>query len=144
MSILKNWEFFILQVFAGYWFLTRTTVSNWSIELDSGYHVLFKSAIAGYLLGILTKLLFVPFASNPFDESMNLLIDFEASPIEILILFILAFLLPLGIKSFVSQEKWFRKHLNKRGSPIERKIYQASLTKTPLQNYRQGYYKSTI
>ena len=54
-----------IPTLGGYWFLTRLYYTRYDLLRDSGYHVLFKSAIAGCFLVVVARLIIV-FLLNPY------------------------------------------------------------------------------
>ena len=46
----------LIPTLAGYWFLTHSNFTRFKVIRESGYHILFKSAIYGLLLFILANL----------------------------------------------------------------------------------------
>lgn len=54
-----------IPTLGGYWFLTRLYYTRYGVLRDSGYHVLFKSAIAGCSLVVFARLIIV-FLLNPY------------------------------------------------------------------------------
>ena len=56
----------LVPTLVGYWLLTRIYFTRYRMLRDSGYHVLFKSAIAGCSLVVVSRLLIVFFLGPEF------------------------------------------------------------------------------
>ena len=132
--MVKNFETFIFPILAGYIFLTCFRHTNYRIKRESGYHVLFKSYITGYILFLVSFLLIKsvkPFATS-FLQSIGNIVPIDNAEITIL-MFLLACFSPFLLNKFYDAENDFSKYLTKKGTEMERLIYQSFLERIPLQ-----------
>lgn len=118
-----NLGLFLLPVLAGYWFLTRLYFTRSDVLRDSGYHLFFKSAIAGFALGLLAYLIIFVLKTCELGigEWWEFLLpsstDFSYHHGVLSVL--LGFAAPLVINPFYDRERAERRTANERGHLIE-------------------------
>ena len=113
-------EWFFISILAGYWFLIRWNVTKYRIFRDTGYHVFFKSAIAGVVLFSLAQsfitLCFDPgYISDSLWSSLLPVPNPEAS----LMSFVLGTAIPLLSNIFYQAPQAAKRNALKNGDLIE-------------------------
>ena len=110
-----------IPTLGGYWFLTHLNYTRYGVLRDSGYHVLFKSAIAGCSLVVVARLIIV-FFLNPLlpriGEIWESYVPFDYYGTATLSA-LLGFALPIAINRFYGKEKAARKTATESGNLIE-------------------------
>lgn len=110
-----------IPTLGGYWFLTKLYYTRYSTLRDSGYHVLFKSAIAGLILGIVARsiVIFLLIPSLPrFVEIWKSHVPSDYSG-TVVLSFLLGCVLPPVINQFYGKEKAMRRTARESGNLIE-------------------------
>ena len=110
-----------IPTLGGYWLLTHLYYTRYGVLRDSGYHVLFKSAITGCLLVIVARLIIV-FLLNPLfpgiGEAWKSYVPFSyGGTVGLSIL--LGGMLPLVINPFYKRERALRKVATESGNLVE-------------------------
>ena len=112
----------LLPAIGGYWFLTHLNYTRYRSVRDSGYHILFSSAVAG------VALYSIAFSVSFILESLwTDILDFwddqlhvpEPYTFEIVLSFGLAFLLPFGLNKLYSSGSAAIKAARENGNHIE-------------------------
>ncbi len=110
-----------IPTLGGYWFLTRLYYTRYGVLRDSGYHVLFKSAIAGCSLVVVARLIIV-FLLNPYlpciSEIWKSQVPFDYYGTAVLSA-LLGVVLPIVINWFYAEEKAMRRTARESGNLIE-------------------------
>lgn len=110
-----------IPTLGGYWFLTHLNYTRYGVLRDSGYHVLFKSAIAGCSLVVVARLIIV-FFLNPLlpriGEIWESYVPFDYYGTATLSA-LLGFALPIVFNRFYGKEKAARKTAAESGNLIE-------------------------
>ena len=111
----------LIPTLGGYWFLTRLYYTRYGILRDSGYHILFKSAIVGCSLFVGSRLLVV-FFLNPLlpyiGEIWKSYVPHAYSG-TVTLSVLLGGVLPLVINMFYRREKAARRTARESGDLIE-------------------------
>ena len=111
----------LIPTLGGYWLLTHLYYTRYSILRDSGYHVLFKSAIAGCSLIVASRLAII-FLLNPFFPSIGETWKFHA-PFAysgtVALSVLLGGVLPIVINWFYGKEKAAQRVAVESGDVIE-------------------------
>ena len=111
----------LIPTLGGYWFLANLYLTRYSMLRDSGYHVLFKSAIAGCLLVVVARLIVVSLL-NPYlpyvGEVWKSYVPFDYSGTVALSL-LLGPLLPIVINRLYGAEKAAQRTAISNGDLIE-------------------------
>ena len=114
---------YLLPVLAGYVFLTRLYFTRSDVLRDSGYHLFFKSAIAGFVLGLFVYLIiFILKTCEPgIGERWEPLLPFgtDFSYHHGVLSFLLGFAVPSVINPFYGREQAERRTANERGHLID-------------------------
>ena len=120
-----------IPTLGGYWFLTRLYYTRYGVLRDSGYHVLFKSAIAGCSLVVVARLIIV-FLLNSLlphvGEIWKSHVPFDYYGTAVLSA-LLGLVLPLVINRFYNEEKAARETAAESGNLIELLIRESIDTK---------------
>ena len=120
-----------IPTLGGYWFLTHLYYTRYGVLRDSGYHVLFKSAIAGCFLVVVARLIIV-FLLNPYlpciSEIWKSHVPFDYYGTAVLSA-LLGLVLPLVINRFYNEEKAARETAAESGNLIELLIRESIDTK---------------
>ncbi len=110
-----------IPTLGGYWFLTRLYYTRYSALRDSGYHVLFKSAIVGCFLVAVARLMVI-FFFNPYFpficELWKSFVPFDYYGTAALSA-LLGGVLPIGINRSYKKEKAMRRTARESGNLIE-------------------------
>ena len=110
-----------IPTLGGYWFLTRLYYTRYDMLRDSGYHVLFKSAIAGCSLVVFARLIIV-FLLNPYlpqaGEIWKSHVPFDYYGTATLSA-LLGVVLPFLFNRFYKKEKATRQVATESGNLIE-------------------------
>ena len=110
-----------IPTLGGYWFLTRLYYTRYDALRDSGYHVLFKSAIAGCSLVVVARLIIV-FFLNPLlprvGEIWKSHVPFDYYGTAVLSA-LLGIVLPIVLNWFYKKEKAMRRTARASGNLIE-------------------------
>ena len=110
-----------IPTLGGYWFLTRLFYTRYSALRDSGYHVLFKSAIVGCFLVAVARLMVIFFFTPYFPficELWKSFVPFDYYGTAALSA-LLGGVLPIGINRFYKKEKAMRRTARESGNLIE-------------------------
>ena len=111
----------LIPTLGGYWFLANLYLTRYSMLRDSGYHVLFKSAIAGCVLVVVARLIVVSLL-NPYlpyvGEVWKSYVPFDYSGTVALSL-LLGPLLPIVINRLYGAEKAAQRTAISNGDLIE-------------------------
>ena len=110
-----------IPTLGGYWFLTRLYYTRYSALRDSGYHVLFKSAIVGCFLVAVARLMVIFFFNPHFPficELWKSFVPFDYYGTAALSA-LLGGVLPIGINRFYKKEKAMRRTARESGNLIE-------------------------
>lgn len=111
----------LIPTLGGYWFLTRLYYTRYGILRDSGYHVLFKSAIAGCSLFVVSRLA-VLFLLNPLFPYIGKIwksyVPFDYSG-TVTLSVLLGGVLPIVINLFYCREKAAKRTARESGDLIE-------------------------
>lgn len=93
---------FVAPLIGGYWFLWKCNRTKFVVKEDSGYHLFFKSSLAGILLLMLANLviLIADFFDETISRAMSDLIPNQLEPASILAMFI-------GVASPFAFNCWF-------------------------------------
>ena len=115
-----NLGLLLLPVLGGYLFLTRAYVTRYDTIRDSGYHLFFRSAAAGFGLICASHLLlfFLDECFPPIRESWKPHLPSEYDDTAILSL-ALGFVLPFLLNLFHDRKEEAERTARKRGSFIE-------------------------
>ena len=120
-----------IPTLGGYWFLTHLYYTRYGVLRDSGYHVLFKSAIAGCSLVVVARLIIV-FLLNSLlphvGEIWKSHVPFDYYGTAVLSA-LLGLVLPLVINRFYNEEKAARETAAESGNLIELLIRESIDTK---------------
>lgn len=110
-----------IPTLGGYLFLTRLYYTRYSVLRDSGYHVLFKSAIAGCVLVVIARLMVILFFLPVLPFIGELWKSFVPSDYygTVALSALLGGVLPIGINRFYKKEKAMRRAAQESGSLIE-------------------------
>ena len=117
---------FLVPTLAGYWLLTQLHCTRYQIIRDSGYHVLFKSGIAGGTLFasayLLTRIMdcWVPQAAKTWQSYVP--VPYSES---LVLTAILALLLPVLVNPFWTSEESARASARRSGDLIELLILES-------------------
>ena len=110
-----------IPTLGGYWFLTRLYYTRYGALRDSGYHVLFKSAIVGCFLVAVARLMVIFFFNPHFPFICELWKSFV--PLDYYgtaaLSALLGGVLPIGINRFYKKEKAMRRTAKESGNLIE-------------------------
>ena len=134
-----NLGFFLLPVLAGYWFLTRVYYTRSGVLRDSGYHLFFKSAIAGFVLGIFAYLIILvleicePRTGELWKSLLPLGTGFDRRHGASVLSIFLGFIIPFAINPFYGREKAERRSANERGDLIELLIAESLDRSKPIE-----------
>ena len=110
-----------IPTLGGYWFLTRLYYTRYGVLRDSGYHVLFKSAIVGCFLVAVARLMVIFFFNSHFpfiSELWKSFVPFDYYGTAALSA-LLGGVLPIGINRFYKKEKAMRRAAKESGNLIE-------------------------
>ena len=110
-----------IPTLGGYWFLTRLYYTRYGVLRDSGYHVLFKSAIVGCFLVAVARLMVIFFFNSHFpfiSELWKSFVPFDYYGTAVLSA-LLGGVLPIGINRFYKKEKAMRRAAKESGNLIE-------------------------
>lgn len=111
----------LIPTLGGYWFLTRLYYTRYGILRDSGYHVLFKSAIAGCSLFVVSRLAVI-FLLNPLFPCIGKIwksyVPFDYSG-TVTLSVLLGGVLPIVVNLFYCREKAARRTARESGNLIE-------------------------
>ena len=114
-------ELFLVPILGGYWFLTRCNYTRYGAVRESGYHIFFRSAIAGVVLFGSAHLVLV-FGLHrylpEFAETWTSYVPASFSDTVVLSL-LLGFVLPTLGNRFCSEEKGARRAARKSGDLVE-------------------------
>ena len=110
----------LLPAIGGYWFLTHFNYTRFQAVRDSGYHVLFRSALWGGLLFCLARVLTLVLDSQ-YPGTSALWGHHFPNPysLEVVLSIFLGFLLPLIMNWFYSAERGSKKAARDNGDHIE-------------------------
>ena len=127
--MLQGLGTFIIPLLCGYWFLTHCNFTKFRSLRDSGYHVLFRSAIFGLVLFVLSHIV-ARFLDSVFPVSQNFEVWQDWMPIEssvpLTLTIFVAWLLPIVFNNFYSEIKSARKVAKQNGDFIELLIDQST------------------
>ena len=111
----------LIPTLGGYWFLTRLYYTRYGVLRDSGYHVLFKSAIAGCSLFVVSRLAVI-FLLNPLfpyiGKIWKFYVPFDYSG-TVTLSVLLGGVLPIVVNLFYCREKAARRTARESGDLIE-------------------------
>lgn len=111
----------LIPTLGGYWFLTRLYYTRYGVLRDSGYHVLFKSAIAGCSLFVVSRLAVIFLLSPLFPyigKIWKSYVPFDYSG-TVTLSVLLGGVLPIVINLFYCREKAARRIARESGDLIE-------------------------
>lgn len=134
--MLQGLGFFIVPLLCGYWFLTHCNFTQFRSLRESGYHVLFRSAIAG--LGLFVFSYFViqivehVYPDNQIFVTWQNWIPIENSVALTFTIFI-AVLLPLILNNSYDEMKAAREVAEQNGDFVELLIDQAIKEDLPVE-----------
>lgn len=129
-----NLGLFLLPVLGGYLFLTRAYVTRYGTIRDSGYHLFFRSAAAGFVLIIVAHLLlfFLGECFPSIRESWKLYLPPEYDDTAILS-FVLGLVLPFLLNLFHDRKEEAERTARKRGSFIELLLADSRTRMNPVE-----------
>ena len=134
--MLQGLGFFVVPLLCGYWFLTHCNFTKFRSLRDSGYHVLFRSAIAGLGLFVLSNLVIRivehVYPDNQIFEAWQNWMPIENSVALTFTIFI-AVLLPLVFNKSYDEIKAARKVAKQNGDFVELLIDQAINEDLPVE-----------
>ena len=116
----------LLPAVGGYWFLTHCNYTRYQAVRDSGYHVLFRSALCGGFLFLFARVItllldyFSPDATGQWNDRFP-----EPYSSEVALSILLGVLLPLPFNCFYSSRSGARKVARDGGDHIELLISEA-------------------
>lgn len=134
-----NLGLFLLPVLGGYLFLIRLYFTRSDVLRDSGYHLFFKSAIAGFVLGCFAyPIILVLETCDPrIGELLKSLrphdADFSYQLAAAVLSVFVGFLAPFVINPFYGREKAERRSANERGDLIELLIAESFDRSKPVE-----------
>ena len=110
-----------IPTLGGYWFLRCLYYTRYDLLRDSGYHVLFKSAIAGCSLVVVARLIIV-LLLNPYlpciSEIWKSYVPFDYYG-TVALSVLLGIMLPIVINQFYGEEKASKRAASSNGDLIE-------------------------
>ena len=111
----------LIPTLVGYLFVTSVYYTRYGILRDSGYHVLFRSAIAGCILAVTSRLLIIFWLLPMFPGTAALWKSYVPSAYSgtIVLSIILALISALLINRFYSKEKAAESAARESGDYIE-------------------------
>ena len=112
----------LLPAIGGYWFLTHLNYTRYRSVRDSGYHVLFSSAIVGvvlYFLAFSVSFILELLWTDILDFWDDHLRVSEPFTFEVVLSFVLAGLLPVGLNKLYSSGRAAIKAARENGNHIE-------------------------
>lgn len=129
-----NLGLFLLPVLGGYLFLTRAYFTRYGTIRDSGYHLFFRSAVAGLVLVLAAHLLLVLLDEHfpLIRECWKQYLPSEYDDTAILSL-AFGFVLPFLFNLFRDREKEAQQTAEKRGSLIELLIADSRTRRKPIE-----------
>ena len=134
-----NLGLFLLPVLAGYLFLTNLYVTRSGVLRDSGYHLFFKSAIAGFGLGLLAYMIVFALEfyelriGDPWKSLLPSGVAFDHRHGASVLSVLLGLTIPLVINRFYGREKAERRTANERGDLIELLITESLDRSKPVE-----------
>ena len=134
--MLQSLGFFIIPLLCGYWFLTHYNFTKFRSLRDSGYHVLFRSAITGLGLFVLSYLVMrvveYVFPDNQIFVAWQNWMPIENSVALTFTIFIATFL-PIVLNFLYDEIKAARKVAEQNGDFIELLIDQSINEELPVE-----------
>lgn len=132
--MLNNLANFVFPLAAGYLFLILCDFFSYRIEKEAGYHVLFKSLIVGILLFTFSNMVLseIDLIRSFNTEIIDSIIPID-NAIRIILMFGFACVFALGINRFHDEERSYSKYIEKKGTAIERRIFDGMRLGEPLQ-----------
>ena len=134
-----NLGLFLLPVLAGYLFLTRLYFWRSEVLRDSGYHLFFKSAIAGFLLGLFAYLIILvletcePRLGDLWKSLLPPGTDFSHHHGAAVLSVFLGLATPFVINPFYGRERAERRTASERGDLIELLIAESFDRSEPVE-----------
>lgn len=134
--MLQGLGLFFIPLLCGYWFLTLCNFTKFRILRDSGYHLLFRSAIVGFVLFISSHIL-VKIVEYPIPDNQIFLAWQNWVPMEILIALIctvfFSLILPILFNLFYDKIEAAREVAEQNGDFIELLIDQSINQSLPVE-----------
>ena len=130
--MLQGLGFFVVPLLSGYWFLTHCNFTKFRSLRDSGYHVLFRSAIAGLGIFVFAYFVIQIFPDNQIFITWQNWIPIENSVALTFTIFISG-LLPLILNHFYEDIEAARKVAEQNGDFVELLIDQAINEDLPVE-----------
>lgn len=121
---------FLIPTLVGYWFLNVSNYTRFSIHRQSGYHVLFKSALLGLGFFVLAKLILSFIPSGPFLPTV--LPSFENTD-SLVLSIVLGGLAWCILNRVRGKEEAIRKDAEKNGNHMELLIADACVNKKLIE-----------
>ena len=124
----------MLPAVGGYWLLTNWNYTRFQLVRDSGYHVLFRSAVTGFVLFSLARTITLFLEARWRDVSelwdLHYLAPFS---LEVILSFLLAFLLPIVFNVFYSRQSGAEKAAQDSGDHTELLIAESIERQLPVE-----------
>ena len=110
----------LVPILGGYWFLTHLYFTRSDALRDSGYHLFFRSSIAGLALAAVAHALILALDAG-FPGTSELWMPYLPSEYQgaAILSVVLGFVLPFVLNRFYSRERAERRTVNARGDLVE-------------------------
>lgn len=134
----------LLPAVGGYWFLTHWNYTRYQAVRESGYRLLFRSAVVGLFLSFLSRIITLPlegrctlfsslwesFLREPFPLEVLFQDPFS---VEVLLSLVLAVVLPVFFNAFYDDQKGAERAAKEAGDHIELLIQESIDDQVPVE-----------
>ena len=124
----------LLPTVGGYWFLSHCNYTRFQVVRDSGYHVLFRSAVAGIVLYFIAQAITLIlearwlYVSGLWDSYFS-----DPFSLEVMLSLFLALLLPVLFNIFYSRERGAEKAARDFGDHTKLLIAESIRSQAPVE-----------